>query len=81
MDSDSDLSSSFFSFSSSDNDSDSGGGGGKKLSIKTISLICAISGPVANGIVNILDKIVVSGRVHHTGSYVGVLGFLDVIIG
>ena len=49
--------------------------------LKTISLICAIAAPIVNSIVNTLDKVIVADRVHHTGSYIGVIGFLDVLIG
>lgn len=69
----------FFSFPSSSPYSDDGSEDNPNL--KTISLICAIAAPVVNSIVNTLDKVIVADRVHHTGSYIGVIGFLDVIIG
>ena len=70
-----------FSFSfDSDSDSDSSSGG-KGFNVRTASLICAIAAPIVNSIVNTLDKVIVADRVHHTGSYIGVIGFLDVLIG
>lgn len=73
--------STLFTLLDSSSDSDVPFSDEKQLNMKIISTICAISSPIVNGVVNLLDKVVISGRVHHTGSYIAVIGFLDVIIG
>lgn len=48
---------------------------------KTISMICAIANPITYGFVNTIDKTIVSRRVHHTPSYVALVGVVDALIG
>lgn len=48
---------------------------------KTISLICGIAVPITYATVNTIDKVIVSGRVNHTNSYVIFAGIVDACIG
>lgn len=54
---------------------------GVSTSQRTISLICSILNPIVYGFVNTIDKTIVSRRVHHTSSYVVLVGIVDALIG
>ena len=61
----------------SDSDTSSSSGGASAL----ISTIAAILAPITYSLNSILDKTVVSVRVRHEKSYIGLVGIIDTMIG
>lgn len=68
-------------FDNSDESSSSSSSSKVSSIVRTISLICAMAVPITYAIVNTIDKVIVSGRVNHTNSYVIFAGIVDACIG